>query len=278
MRASFLRYGKSDVPGAQELLFKWPYIGLIATSINTLNFLITYNLGRAAFHYLYFYALDLLATYLVIEFYALGIHYLNKRAPLNDNFVKRVTYQFTVHTLSVVIFNILINELLDAIFFKGARLSLSFRFYTQDTVVALVFVLLFHCIYLGLYLLSAQKVALEGGTNKIRVLQGMAHKLIGLNDVICVYTALGNTYVVNSNYDRFTSEKTLGEFEELVPSTFFRANRQFLVTMTIIDSFKSAGNGKVEIFLNANGVSDLNKSIYVSRSKASSFRSWLKKR
>ncbi|UOY05900.1 LytTR family transcriptional regulator DNA-binding domain-containing protein [Muricauda sp. SCSIO 64092] len=277
MRLSFLRYKKKDVSGAQELLFKWPYIGLITISITTLNFLITYNLRNTTVQYLSFYVIDLVATYLIIEFYAFGIHVLNKRAPLGDNFVKRVTYQFTAHTLSVVIFSILINELLDAIFFQGERLSLSFDFYTQDTVVALVFILLFHCIYLGLYLLSAKSVFLEGEPKKIKVFQGMAHKLVGFNDVICVYTQLGNTYVVDSNYNSFVSEKTLGEFEELVSQRFFRANRQFLVTMAIIDSYKSAGNGKVEVFLKANGIGDLNKSIYVSRSKASSFRSWLKK-
>ncbi|MDC6366968.1 MULTISPECIES: LytTR family DNA-binding domain-containing protein [Flavobacteriaceae] len=277
MGLSFLRYKKSDGLGAQELLFKWPYIGLITISITTLNFLITYNLRHATIYYLYFYSIDLVTTYLITEFYAFGIHVLNKRAPLNGDFVKRVTYQFTVHTLSVVIFSILINELLDNIFFKGERLSLSFDFYTQDTVVALVFILLFHCLYFGLYLLSAKKSPLEEKPRKIKVIQGMAHKLIDLNDVICIYTALGNTYVVDGNYNRFVSEKNLGAFEELVSHRFFRANRQFLLTMAIIDSYKSVENGKVEIYLNANKIPDFSESIYVSRSKASSFRAWLKK-
>ncbi|SNZ01780.1 LytTR family DNA-binding domain-containing protein [Flagellimonas pacifica] len=276
MGFSFLRYKNSNELGSQELLFKWPYIGLIAISITTLNFLITYNLRNATVHYLYFYIIDLVTTYLITEFYALGIYILNKRAPLSDDFVKRVTYQFTVHTLSVVIFSILLNELLDNIFFKGERLSLSFEFYTQDTVLALLFTLLFHCLYFGLYLLSVKKSPLKEEPRKIKVLQGTAYKLIDLNNVICIYTAVGNTYIVDDNYDRFVSEKTLSEFEELVSKRFFRANRQFLLTMAIIDSYKSAGYGKVKIILNANNISDFSESIYVSRSKASSFRSWLK--
>ena len=277
MGLSFLRYNRNDAVRAQEMLFKWPYIGLITISITTLNFLITYNLRNITVKYVYFYVTDLLATYLIIQFYAFGIYLLNKRVPLDFDLVKRIAYQFTVHTLSVVIFSILINELLDTVFFKGERLSLSFNFYTQDTVVALVFILLFHCIYFGLYLLSAKKVSLRGETKKIKVLQGMAHKLIDLNDIICVYTVLGNTYVLDNSYNRFVSEKTLSEFEELLSRHFFRANRQFLLTMAVIDTYKSAENGKVEIFLKANGISDLDKSIYVSRGKASSFRSWLKK-
>lgn len=277
MGLSFFKQRKQDVSEAQELLFKWPYVGLITFSITTLNFLITYNLRSATFLYVYFYIIDLVTTYLIIKFYAYGMQVLNKKVPLHGDFTKRVTYQFTLHTLSVVIFSILINEFLDNLFFKGERLSLSFQFYTQDTVLALVFTLLFHCLYLGLYLLSVKKPPMEEGIKKIKVFQGMAHKLVDLNDIICIYTSLGNTYVVDSHYNRFVSEKTLGEFEELVSQRFFRANRQFLVTMAVIDSYKSAGNGKVEIFLDAKSIGDLNRSIYVSRSKASSFRSWLKK-
>ncbi len=277
MGLTFFKQRKQEVLEAQDLLFKWPYVGLITFSITTLNFLITYNLRHATSYYIYFYIVDLLTTYLIIRFYAYGIKVLNKKAPLHGDFVKRVTYQFTLHTLGVVIFSILINEFLDHLFFKGERLSLSFQFYTQDTVLALVFTLLFHCLYFGLYLLSIKKPPLADEPRKIKVIQGMAHKLIDLNNVICIYTALGNTYIVDGNYNRYVSEKTLGEFEELVSQRFFRANRQFLVTMAIIDSYKSAGNGKVEIFLTANRIDDLHESIYVSRSKASSFRSWLKK-
>ncbi|WP_299537517.1 LytTR family DNA-binding domain-containing protein [Ulvibacterium sp.] len=277
MGLSFFRQRKQDVSETQELLFKWPYVGLITFSITTLNFLVTYNLRGATLQYVNFYIIDLVTTYLIIRFYAFGLRVLNRKVPLRGDFTKRVTYQFTLHTLSVVIFSILINEFLDHLFFNGERLSLSFEFYTQDTVLALVFTLLFHCLYLGLYLLSVKKLSLEEGTKRIKVFQGTAHKFVDLNDIICIYTSLGNTYVVDGHYNRFVSEKTLGEFEELVSQHFFRANRQFLVTMAIIDSYKSAGNGKVELFLNAKSIDDLNKSIHVSRSKASSFRSWLRK-
>jgi hypothetical protein len=277
MGFSFFGYKKRNGFGAQELLFKWPYIGLITISITTLNFLITYNLRNATLYYLYFFIIDWVTTYLITEFYAFGIYTLNKRAPLDVDFVKRVTYQFTLHTLSVVIFSILINELLDHIFFRGERLSLSFDFYTQDTVVALVFILLFHCLYFGLYLLSVKKYPIVEESRKIKVLQGMAYKLVDLNEVICMYTALGNTYVVDSHFNKYVSEKNLGEFEALVSPRFFRANRQFLLTMAVIDSYESAENGKVKLFLNANGISDLSENIYVSRSKAASFREWLKK-
>ncbi|WP_411030736.1 LytTR family DNA-binding domain-containing protein [Spongiimicrobium sp. 3-5] len=260
---------------AQELLFRKPYTWLITFSITTLNFLITYNLKNIGIQYLYFYVLDIITTYIIIEFYALGVKVLNKKIPLHQDFVKRVTYQLTLHTLSVVIFSILLNELLDYIFFNGERLSLSFNFYTQDTVLALVFILFFHCLYLGLYLLSTKRIAKEEKSPKVKVIQGMSFKLMDLKEILCVYTSLGTTYVVNDHNKKFVLEKTLGEFEEMSSGRFFRANRQFIVSLAIIDSFKSAENGKVEVFLNAGTVADLSGSIFVSRSKASSFRAWI---
>nr|WP_299485350.1 LytTR family DNA-binding domain-containing protein [uncultured Allomuricauda sp.] len=266
---------KNKVLGTQELLFRKPYIWLITVSITTLNFLITYDLENIGIRYLYYYLLDVITTYMIIEFYAQGIRVLNSKVPLHEDFVKRVTYQFTIHTLSVVVFSILLNVLLDHIFFNGERLSLSFNFYTQDTVLALVFILFFHCLYFGLYLLSTQKTRREETAPQVKVIQGMSFKLLDLTEILCVYTFLGTTYVINNNYKKFVLEKTLGEFEELGSNRFFRANRQYIVSLAIIDSYKSADNGKVEVFLDANGIEDLSKSIFVSRSKASSFRAWI---
>nr|WP_298789754.1 LytTR family DNA-binding domain-containing protein [uncultured Allomuricauda sp.] len=275
MRSVPAKKDNKEKRGAQEMLFKRPYVWLIALSLSTLNFLITYNLQKITGKYLYYYLVDILTTYLIIEFYALGVRFLNKKIPLHQDLVKRITYQLTLHTLSVVIFNIALNEFFDHIFFSGKRLSLSFNFYTQDTALALVFILLFHSLYFGLYLISVKRVAHDGKSVKIRVIQGMSFKLIDLKEILCVYTFLGTTYVVTEHYKKFIFEKTLSEFEKLGSARFFRANRQFIVSLGIIDSYKSAENGKVQVFLDANGINELSESLFVSRSKASSFRSWI---
>lgn len=134
---------KNAVENSYEMLFKRPHIWIITISITTLNFLITYDLKNIDQIYLSYFLVDLLATYLIIEFYAFGIRFLNKKLPIDKDFVKRFTYQLTVHTLSVIIFTIAVNELLDLLLFDGSRLSLSFQFYTKDTFVALVFILFF---------------------------------------------------------------------------------------------------------------------------------------
>ena len=101
----------------QDLLFKRPYIWIVTISVTSLNFLITYNFQKMDVQHLYYYLVDVLTTYLIIEFYAFGIRWMNKKLPLHKDFVKRVTYQLTLHTLSVIICTLLLNELFDHLFF-----------------------------------------------------------------------------------------------------------------------------------------------------------------
>ncbi|WP_350284411.1 LytTR family transcriptional regulator DNA-binding domain-containing protein [uncultured Croceitalea sp.] len=267
--------GQKGAVEAERLLFKRPYILVITFTITTLNFLITYDLRGIGLNYFFFFIIDVLTTYIIIKFYEYGIRYMNKKLPLEVDFLKRIMYQLTLHTLAVVAFSIILNELLDHIFFKGKRLSLSYDFYTQDTVLALVFILFFHALYLGLYLLPKKDNHPNNDDLKIKVLHGMAHKLIGLDLIICIYTSLNTTYVVTDRYERYISEKTLGEFEEITSSNFFRANRQYLITQAILEAYESSANGKIKLTLITGKLNDIAEQIYVSRDKAASFRAWL---
>jgi DNA-binding LytR/AlgR family response regulator len=271
---------KKDKLKGQKLLFSYKYLLIITFSITSLNFLITYNLQNVNIDYLYFYLLDLVITYLNIKFYALGIYFLDKKIPIEQDFIKRVTYQLTLHTLSVIIFNILMNEFFDYIFFNSTRLSLSFNFYTQDTFVALVFVYFIHAIYFTLFLLfnkqNVESLNLKLDA-KIKVANGANFKTLSLYSVICVYYEFGITYVIDSNFKKYTSNLTLKEFESMLDESFFRANRKIIVSRNIVDSYKGSTNGKVEIILNENTMLEFSEPIIISRDKASSFRTWLNK-
>ncbi len=263
----------------QDLLFKRPYVWIITISITSLNFLITYDFQNINIQFIYYYLVDILTTYLIIEFYAYGVRFLNKKIPLNKDFVKRLTYQLTLHTLTVIIFTILLNEIFDYIFFEGKRLSFSFVFYTKDTFVALLFILLFHAVYFGLFLVSARQNLESPGIMpevKIKVRDAFTIKLLSIREIIAVYSLFGNTYVIDINFKKFSSELTLKEFEQKLNENFFRANRKFIISKTIIDSYKSAGNGKIDVTIKTKAPGELSKTITVSRDKASLFRTWLK--
>ncbi len=266
---------KGNSLGSQELLFKRPYIWAITITITLLNFLITYNLQNINWQYAYYFSIDVLTTYLVIEFYAFGIGVLNKRLPLNKDLIKRIIYQLSFHTLSVIIFNIILNELFDHLFFKGTRLSLSFNFYTKDIFLALIFVLFFHVLYFGLYFMSNQNFkGIKSDT--IKVIDGMAFKLIKISDIILIYTLFGNTYVIDTHYKKYTSDVTLKDLEKKLSNEYFRANRKFIVSKDAVHSYKSSTNGKIELTIVIKDLFDLPEVIIISRDRASSFRSWIK--
>ncbi len=268
-----------EIKKSQDLLFKKPYVLIMTLSITSLNFLITYDLQKIDVHYIYYFLVDILTTYLIIEFYALGIRFLNKRYPLQYDFVKRFTYQLTLQTLSVILFTVLLNEFFDFLFFERERLSLSFVFYTKDTFVALLFILLLHAIYFGLFLLS-NKENLESlkivPEVKIKVSDAFDFKLLSPKDIVLVYSLFGGTYVIDTDLKKFTSDLTLKEFDEILDENFFRANRKSIISKEIIDSYKSSNNGKINVILNVKNITDLSNVITVSRDKAASFRLWLK--
>ena len=166
-------------------------------------------------------------------------------------------------------------------FFSSKRLSLSFIFYTKDTFVALLFVLLFHAIYFGLYLMS-NKENIESlnivPEPKIKVANAHAYKLLNAKEITLAYSMYGVTYIISMDYKRFTSELTLKEFEEIFDDEkFFRANRKYIISKNIVDSYKSSINGKIDVNLKVENIPDLSEIVTVSRDKAALFRKWITK-
>lgn len=80
--------------------------------------------------------------------------------------------------------------------------------------------------------------------------------------------------VLNDNTRLVTDYNTIDEIEEIAnPITFFRANRQVLLHINQVDSYKKHDTGKIEIHLKC----DKNLRLDVSREKAGSFVDWLSK-
>lgn len=69
-----------------------------------------------------------------------------------------------------------------------------------------------------------------------------------------------------------TDYRSLDEVEELLdPKQFFRANRQFLLQLSFIDSFRSDETGKINVKMKQSTIPE----IIVSKEKAASFRKWV---
>ena len=81
-------------------------------------------------------------------------------------------------------------------------------------------------------------------------------------------------YVVNRDGKRFiTDYRSLDEIEELVdPGIFYRANRQFLVQLSAIESYRVDQTFKIQLKIHS-----VKEEVTISKEKAPEFRQWFDK-
>jgi DNA-binding LytR/AlgR family response regulator len=92
-------------------------------------------------------------------------------------------------------------------------------------------------------------------------------------NIALLYTQDKLVYVVDRFSQRYFSDKTLTELEdELDRQIFFRANRQYIINIGFVRSFKSFEKVKLLVELS---VSDQNHSIIISQETAPAFRKWI---
>lgn len=122
---------------------------------------------------------------------------------------------------------------------------------------------------------SDQKVnESHGPSNKKRILTYLKNELVsvGMEEIAYIYTENTITYVRRMDGKLTTSNNSLDElFNDVNNSLFFRANRQFILSINSIDKILRYGNNQLKIEVMPK--SEIN--IIVSKNKASEFRKWL---
>lgn len=94
-----------------------------------------------------------------------------------------------------------------------------------------------------------------------------------LEDVVLFYTENKIVYVIDKGGKKYLSDKNLSDLEnELDQKIFFRVNRQYVVNINYIRSFKTYERVKLQVELT---LSDLNHFIVVSQETAPVFRKWI---
>ncbi|WP_306350333.1 LytR/AlgR family response regulator transcription factor [Flavobacterium sp. '19STA2R22 D10 B1'] len=98
------------------------------------------------------------------------------------------------------------------------------------------------------------------------------YKTVQVTDVDFIYSEFKITHVVIANGATDVISQTLEELEDqLDPAIFFRANRQYIVSLGSIHSITNAINGKLKIILKKRP----KDYILISKVKASFFKKWL---
>ncbi|MFY7672110.1 LytTR family transcriptional regulator DNA-binding domain-containing protein [Tenacibaculum sp. MEBiC06402] len=107
-----------------------------------------------------------------------------------------------------------------------------------------------------------------------RILTYMRNELVPvlINEIAYVYTENTITYVVNFDGKKSTSNASLDDmYSNFDPTLFFRANRQYIISISAIDKIIKYGKSQLKIVLN----SKVNEEIIISKNKAAEFKQWL---
>lgn len=114
-----------------------------------------------------------------------------------------------------------------------------------------------------------------GNHKKKRMLvkKGMESISLRLDDVVLFYTENKIVYVLDRCGKKYLADKNLAELEEELDETsFFRANRQYIVNINFIRGFKSYEKVKLILELTQ---TEINHSIIISQEMAPQFREWM---
>ncbi|MGB1043093.1 MAG: LytR/AlgR family response regulator transcription factor [Tenacibaculum sp.] len=110
--------------------------------------------------------------------------------------------------------------------------------------------------------------------NKQRILTYMRNELVPvlIKDIAYVYTENTITYVVCFDGKKSTSNASLDDMYTNFDTTlFFRANRQFIISIAAIDKIIRYGKSQLKIILQSKTTED----IIISKNKAAEFKQWL---
>lgn len=111
-------------------------------------------------------------------------------------------------------------------------------------------------------------------TSKKRILTYIRNELVPINtqEISHIFTENTITYVVCFDGSKSTTNASLDDiYASLDGSLFFRANRQFIISITAIDKIIKYGNSQLKILVQSN----TDVEIIISKNKAAEFKQWL---
>ena len=114
---------------------------------------------------------------------------------------------------------------------------------------------------------------LQPKKTRIVVKKGIESIALPFEDIVLFFTENKVVYVLDKCGKKYLSDKNLTDLEiELDKNRFFRANRQYIVNINYIRSFKPYEKVKLQIDL---ATSDISHAIIVSQETAPAFRKWV---
>lgn len=105
---------------------------------------------------------------------------------------------------------------------------------------------------------------------------GNEYAIVLLRDVIYFFSENKVTYALTIQGKKFMMMKSLADLHALLPKhTFFRANRQCLISLCFIQSFKPVERSRIQVCLQARLPNTTSVEIIVSQENAAAYKQWI---
>ena len=108
---------------------------------------------------------------------------------------------------------------------------------------------------------------------RLLVQKGVEFIALKIEDIVLIYTQNRLVYAIDKEEKKYIVNKKLNQLEEELNSKkFFRANRQCIINIEFIRSFRSYERVKLIVDLN---LTHLKFPVIISQENAASFRKWI---
>ena len=246
--------------------------------ISAVNYYLTYTGIRLSYFLILTFTIDTIQGYIAWWAVRHFIFWLDKNLNYNTG-LKRITVQLIGSLLIGLIIISLLTELVSWIA-KGKPAPISF--YSVDLFIIGIWFFFINGVYVGLYYFNLWKKSEEQRKTEsqlkasgLMVRNGKQDLKLTFDEVAGFSVEEEYVLVNHINGKKFFLDQSLDKIEKtLHTSTFFRANRKFILHRQIISGFKRAEDGKIIILLNQ--TESLPTEIAVSRLKAPAFKAWFR--
>ena len=110
---------------------------------------------------------------------------------------------------------------------------------------------------------------------RLVVKKGAENIFLLLDNIVLFYTEKKIVYVIDHAGKKYIADETLAALEnELDSSTFFRANRQYIININYIRSFRAYEKVKLKVDMNSGELND-QYFIIISEETTPAFKKWI---
>ena len=254
-----------------------PLFLVLIPLINAYNYYLTYTNITLGWFLVVTYLIDTLTGYAAWWSIRTIIFWLDQRLPYTARPLKRIVIQCLLTTIAGLFVIIASTEILNTLLRDN---PVPVSFYQYDIFIFVIWFIGINGFYIGLHYYSEWQRTEQLRTDEktirvegIRVRSGRQDMVVDLADILGFYVDGDYTVLVTNQTKKFLLDQSLDKVEQRISSeSFFRLNRQCILSRQAIAGFRRMENGKLNLILHSTG--HFPETLQVSRTKAPAFKVW----